>query len=363
MAAYNHERFVGECVRSALDQTFQDFEFIITDDGSRDRTVDVIKQFADPRIHLDAYNTNRGACTAMIDCIGRASGEYIAVLNSDDVWLPPKLAAQVTYLDQHSEVGAVFTKASFINEAGDLLGPEKYKNYYIFDEKNRSRYAWLNRFFLRSNCLCHPSLLIRKTCYDKVGLYDERMASLPDLDMWVRLCLHYDIHILDERMVNFRIMKGEANVSGSRLPNIIRGYFEYMQILDHYLEIVDRELLLKVFPDAGNYGPVLNEYIPFFLARLALSTDLDSKQLWGLQTLYNLLSQDAVAHNIEEKYGFKYLDFHNLTAQYDVFNLSLINQIRQDSPQPDYDGEQSQLMKFAVKSHRAMVKLAAKLLR
>ncbi|MGB8687985.1 MAG: glycosyltransferase, partial [Microcoleus sp.] len=78
MASYNHEKFVAETIQSVLDQTYQDFEFIITDDGSPDRTVDVIKKFADPRIKLFCFPQNQGACTAMNNCINEAKGEYIA---------------------------------------------------------------------------------------------------------------------------------------------------------------------------------------------------------------------------------------------------------------------------------------------
>jgi glycosyltransferase involved in cell wall biosynthesis len=322
--AYNHEKYVRECVQSALDQTYQDFEIVITDDGSTDGTVNVIKEFDDSRIQLYTHADNKGACIAHNNCIQKAAGEYIAVLSSDDAWEPTKLAKQVNYLDEHPEIGAVFTKVAFVDESSNLIRPEHYPNYYIFEKDNRSRYGWLREFFLRGNCLCHPSILIRKKCYDDIGLYDERMASLPDLDMWVRLCFKHEIHIIDEKLVRFRTRADEANASGKRLPNIVRGYFEYKQILNHYLAITDKELLLSIFPEATKYGPVENEYIPYFLSMLALSVEHHSKRLWGLEVLYNLLGKDTNAMNIEKKCGFRYLDFHHLTAQHDVFNIAAV---------------------------------------
>lgn len=320
--AYNHEKYVRECIQSALDQTYQDFEIIITDDGSSDGTVNVIKEFDDPRIQLYTHADNKGACTALNNCIRKAVGEYIAVLNSDDAWEPTKLEKQVKYLDDHPEISAVFTKVAFINESSTLIGLADYDRFYIFDKKNRPRYAWLNQFFFKGNCLCHPSVLIRRKCYDDIGLYDERMANIPDMDMWVRLCFKYDIHILNEKLVRFRIMADKSSASADKLSTHIRVSFESMQILNHYLAINDRETFLKIFPKAEKYGVVEEEYIPYFLSRLALDVNNSTWHLWGLQTLFDFLGQEDVAIDLEKKYGFRYRDFYNLTAQHDIFNIS-----------------------------------------
>src|SRR4030042_3081739 len=322
IASFNHERYVGECIQSVLDQTYQDFEIIITDDGSSDRTVEVIKEFADPRIQLHTHGRNQGACIAANNCIRKASGEYIAVLNSDDAWEPVKLREQVDYLDNHSDVGAVFTKVTFINETGRRLSPQEYDYFYVFEQENRSRYAWLNRFFFKGNCLCHPSILIRKKCYDDIGLLDERLASLPDFDMWVRLCLRHEIHILDKKLVRFLVRDNEGNVSSPSLPNFIRIRFEGKQILNHFLTIKDEPTFLKVFPEAKKYGEMESAYIPYFLGRMALEAGSDFSQLWGLEVLYNSMGNPDVARELERKYGFRYRDLFDLTSSYDVFRIA-----------------------------------------
>ncbi len=318
---YNHEKYVRECIQSTLDQTYQDFEIIITDDGSTDGTVNVIKEFDDSRIQLYTYPENKGACTATNNCIRKAAGEYIAVQNSDDAWESTKLEKQVQYLDSHPEIGAVFTKVVLVDEAGNLIGPEDYKNFYIFEKENRSRYEWLNLFFSSGNCLCHPSVLIRKKCYDEVGLYDERMANIPDQDMWTRLCFKYDIHILNEKLVRFRILADKSSASADKPSTQIRSAFEYIHILNHYLAINDRKIFLKIFPEAEKYGVVEEEYIPYFLSRIALDINTRIWVLWGLQTLFDFLGQDGMAISLEKKYGFRYRDFYDLAAQHDIFNI------------------------------------------
>ena len=98
--SYNHEKYIRECLQSALNQDYQDFEIIITDDGSSDRSVEIIKEFTDPRIHLFVHPHNQGACVTMNHCLEQAKGEYIGVLNSDDAWEPTKLGKQVRLLDK-----------------------------------------------------------------------------------------------------------------------------------------------------------------------------------------------------------------------------------------------------------------------
>ena len=321
--SYNHERYVRECIQSVLDQTYQDFEIIITDDGSSDGTVNAIREFDDPRIQLYTHARNKGACTALNSCIRRASGEYVAVLNSDDAWAPTKLEKQVAYLDNHPEIGAVFTKVSFVDEASRLIDPSDYPYYHVFDRRNRSRYAWLNYFFTKGNCLCHPSILIRRTCYDEVGLYDERMANLPDLDMWVRLCLKHDVHILGEKLVRFRVLADKSSASADKPSTHIRAGFEQLQILDHYLAIDDVPTFLRVFPDAQKYGAVDKESIPYFLGRLALDVNYRPWHLWGLQTLAQVLGRNGMAATLEKEQGFRYTDFYRITAKYDLFGVTL----------------------------------------
>lgn len=361
--SFNHEKYIRECIQSVLDQTYQDFEIIITDDGSSDRSVEVIQEFVGPRIHLYTHGENKGACTAVNNCIRKASGEYIAVLSSDDAWEPTKLEKQVAYLDDHPEAGAVFTKVAFINEKSHLISSQDFKYYYVFEKENRSRQAWLNHFFYSGNCLCHPSILIRKKCYDDIGLYNERMANLPDLDMWVRLCIKYEIHILDEKLVRFRMRDDESNASGDRLPNRIRGCFESMQIFHNYLMIKDKAFFLSVFPEASKYGIVEQEYIPYFLSRLALKTEVNSWQLWGLEVLYNLLGKEDVAKNIALKYGFCFVDFYKLTAKHDVFNFTVLSSpgpVKSPSRLSATSPRRNVLLRIAIKLHWRLADYARK---
>lgn len=321
--SYNHGRFIRQCIQSVLDQTFQDFEIIITDDGSSDRSVEIIEEFVDPRIKLFKHLVNKGASVAANNCIINSSGKYIAMLSSDDVWYPEKLEVQVKYLEAHPEISIVFGKADWIDVSGNLLmAGFPYKN--IFDVKNRTRFEWLRHFFKVGNCLCHPCSLIRKEHYLEVGLLDPSFANLPDFDLWVRFCLKHDIHILDQPLIYFRRINEQENASGDNISSRIRNRFEYKQILTHYLSIQDPNELLLVFPEIARYGEVSAEIIPYFLSRIAMDSGIDFKMSWGLDNIYTLLKNEATAQKLEEQCGFTHLDFIRFAGQYDVYKMSLI---------------------------------------
>jgi glycosyltransferase involved in cell wall biosynthesis len=222
LPSYNHERFVGRALDSILTQTYQDFEIIITDDGSSDRSVDLLRSYEskDSRIKLFVNRYNRET-HSLNNCIQVVQGDYIAVAHSDDEFAPSKLREQVDFLDKHPKFAAAFTAVRVVNELGqELPNP-------IFDNTNRSRHEWLRHFFLNRNCLCHPSVLIRRSVYDEIGLYNPLMGALADFDMWVRVCLRYEIHVLPERLVNFRILDFSGNTSGDKPENFRRNQFNH----------------------------------------------------------------------------------------------------------------------------------------
>lgn len=323
--SYNHEKYVGDCIRSVLNQTYGDFEIVITDDGSSDQTVSVIKEFKDPRIKLFTHAKNEGACIAANNCLTHARGKYIAMLSSDDVWYPHKLETQVNYLDEHPEIGVVFGKVDWIDENSDPITNKLLPFYSLFDVGNRSRFEWLRYFFMVGNCLCHPCSLVRKECYAEAGMFNPRYASLPDLDFWIRICLKYEIHILDQKLIRFRKFSTESSASGTTLRTLIRNRFEHRHSLDHYLTINHAEDLLRIFPNAEKYGKVLPETISYILGRIAIDTDEDYKVLWGLDVIYAILQDSAKVKILESQYNFTYLTFIKLTAQCDIYKLSTLS--------------------------------------
>lgn len=320
--SYNHGKFIQECIQSVLNQTYQDFEIVITDDGSSDNTVSKIQEFSDSRIKLFKFPVNMGASIAANHCILNSNGKYIAMLNSDDVWLSNKLTMQVDYLEKNSNIAAVFGKAHLIDSYNRRLSKfGVYKN--VFDVENKTRHEWLRFFFLTGNCLCHPCSLIRRDAYFDVGLLNPTLSGLPDFDLWVRLCLKYDIHILDQELINFRMLDEAMNASGDNINNRIRNKFEYKQVLNHFLRIKSSEDLNLIFPEAVIYGTISPEIIPYFLGRIAIQSGIDFKVLWGVEVIYSLLQNKETSLKLEKNSNFRFTDFYRLTLQNDIFKTSV----------------------------------------
>jgi glycosyltransferase involved in cell wall biosynthesis len=324
--SYNHAKYVSDAIQSVLDQTYQDFEIVITDDGSTDGTVNEIRKFKDPRIKLFTFEENQGAPVASSNCVVHSSGEYIAMLSSDDIFLPDKLRKQVEFLDENPDIWAVFGYASIIDEDGNDYPDKNHFYCNIFKQPNRSRFEWLNYFFYRGNCLCHPSVLARRDVYATIAPPDPRYAQLGDFYRWIKTCLEHEIYILPEELIKFRIRAGEANASGNRPEVTKRGYLEFKWILRYYLEINSEEEFLKIFPEATKYGKVEKYLFPYFVARLALNNEnfYPMHQFFGINILFGILADKKFVEKLEKTCGFRYRDFINLTGKHDFFSKEVM---------------------------------------
>lgn len=331
ITSQNHEKFVRESIQSVLDQTFQDFEIIIVDDYSTDASWEIINSFKDKRIRAFRNEQQMRGAIGINDSIAyRAIGKYIAIHHSDDVFLPDKLEKQVHFLNLHPEVGAVFGYAEIIDEDGKPFTDKENFYFSIFKQSNRSRHEWLRHFFYHGNCLCHPSVMVRKECYSKVGLYDRRFGQIPDLDMWVRMCLRYSVHIIQEPLIKFRLLNNEANSSSVKPEMQIRIVFEMAKMLNHYLTIETFDELLKIFPEATKYvDDIEDELIPYVVAILALDNPVfhPVHECFGINVLFNMLQDNIVAQKLKDRFGFDFADFVRLTGSQDIHNIVAVNKL------------------------------------
>lgn len=298
IASYNHAPFVSKAIHSALSQDGCDVEVIVVDDGSTDGTPDEVRKINDPRLRLICFDKNQGACIALNRAIQEGSGEYVAILNSDDAFMPNKLQKQLTFLETNPSIGAVFGLPCFIDDLEHPLELPALSK--LFEQPNRSRYEWLRYFFYHDNALCHPTVLIRRECYNKYGYYDPRLVQAPDYDFWLRLLLKEEIHVLHEPLSFFRILPDGSNVSTPRPDRLRRSQWEVSQILKTYQNLSPLEYL-KVFPEDAALANRVGidkgkDFVSLALAYRALGDGmLDSFQssyrLFGLQVLHNLLGQ------------------------------------------------------------------------
>ena len=265
IAAYNHAAYVRAAVESVLSQSYQDFEILVTDDGSADGTPEVVEQIRDPRIKLTVLPQNSGACIAWNECISRATGKYVALLNSDDLFLPDKLAEQVSWLDRHPDVAAVFSYPTFIDERGDPVPPDQTFYGNVFFVQNRPRHAWLRHFFFEGNALCHPTSMVRRQCHKTVGAYNPALAQLHDLELYVRILGSHEIHVIERALTAFRILDNQRNASAPRGETFIRTHWELAAVLEQYRNL-PVPLLKQVFPELAD---AQQSAVPGWLRRMA----------------------------------------------------------------------------------------------
>ena len=230
--AYNHEKFIGPAIDSVLQQTFQDFELVIVDDGSTDRTADVIKSYTDPRIRYfyqenqDAFNTiNRG--------IELAEGEFISILNSDDIYSLDRLQILLNR-QQNSGAQCLFSDVVPISDNGDEFTDPEF-GWNVWHQKNRTFYRQsgdIYTAFLKGNFMVTTSnLFMTRSAAEKVGKFCS-LRYLHDYDFIFRMMLAFpeQVHYLnDEKLLYYRIHDGntlgEAAITGREQDkDIIRKY-------------------------------------------------------------------------------------------------------------------------------------------
>ena len=326
LTSYNHENYLRESIDSILCQTLADFELIIIDDHSTDGSPAIIRSYQDPRIRSVFHEKNENSSRAFLPFIDASTAPYIAIAHSDDAWEPAKLEKQVTFLDSHQEIVACFTQVQLIDESGSVYLPPE-GNYYrtAFQTENRSRYQWLRYFFDHFNCLCHPSVMMRREMYRKYDLLESPgIFQLPDLMQWVSLCLHEEIYIYPEKLTRFRLHTKagqEENTSGDRLDAKLRVFSELMPILRKYRQLSKPSDFLKVFPEATSLVKDGEIHLPFALARQLLHHGGPAYDLIGLQLLFELINSPHDAAEIERLYHYDRHRFYEDTGKCDPFSL------------------------------------------
>ena len=179
MSAYNAENFIADSIRSILDQTYENLEFIIINDCSSDNTAQIVERFSnnDSRIKLIHNKENLGLTRSLNIGLKHAEGEFIARLDADDPSEPSRLERQVDFLNNHADVSLVGSGAYLINKSGHKIG----KMSVI------SRDGFIRKFIIYVNLFIHSSIMVRKKVIENVGGYREKFRYSQDYDLYLRL--------------------------------------------------------------------------------------------------------------------------------------------------------------------------------
>jgi len=194
--SYNCARYLAPTVDSVLAQTYRPWEIIVVDDGSTDRSMQVLKPYGRAIKYL--YQENRGEPAARNLGIRSATGEFVACLDADDLWLPDKLELQMGYFAEHPNCALVYTDTSTFDDSG------------VLDESLRVRF---NQTFASGNLFCQlfretifgsGSVVFRKSCVERVGHFDEEFLIGSDYEMWLRIARHFEMGYIDKPLLMYR---------------------------------------------------------------------------------------------------------------------------------------------------------------
>jgi Glycosyl transferase family 2 len=192
--AYNAMTYLPDTLASVFQQTFRDFEILLVDDGSTDSLPIWVAQTVSERVKL-IYQPNQGLSAARNTGIMHSESEYIAFLDADDLWHPTKLAQQVQWLDAHPTIGLIYNWTAQIDAAGNptgrVLGSAIAGNI-------------LPQMLQRNIIDCPSSVLVRRQCFDRVGLFDRTLRSVEDWEMWIRIAATHPIAVICQPLVYYR---------------------------------------------------------------------------------------------------------------------------------------------------------------
>ena len=219
---HNMAAYLPFAIQSVLDQTYSHLEVHVIDDGSTDSTKMVVEGFiSDKRVHYH-YQEKRGASSARNMGLRAARGDIIALCDADDLWVANKLELQLPCLERSPNVGVVYTNYSLTDNRGQRLVTPQLKRYSgrVTDK------------LIVNNFVTGCTAMIRRECFDRVGLYDETLTTGEDYDLWLRISTEYDYLYLDEVTYLYRQWEGQV----SNIRNEPRFHSDCIRIKRSFLE-------------------------------------------------------------------------------------------------------------------------------
>jgi glycosyltransferase involved in cell wall biosynthesis len=211
--AYNASAFLKAALDSVLRQTYTDWEVVLVDDGSTDNTRAIAEAAAPAfggRLNY-IYQTNHGMSAARNTAIRAAKGEFLGLLDSDDIWRTRRLELGVAMMDKDPDLGLVHGKVARINLAGEFIEyPPSPPREYLEGKIARLIYT------RRAHVLC-CTVLIRKSCVDAVGPFDETLRATEDRDLWFRIAELYRVGYIDEVIADYRMSPNSVTKDEKRV--------------------------------------------------------------------------------------------------------------------------------------------------
>ena len=222
MPSRNQARFLAQTLNSALSQTFQDFEIAFVDDGSTDETVAIARTYQDQnpsriRVHTQEGNAPKGISASTNLAIRNTSGEFIVILDSDDLWLPDTLSRRVAFMQKHPDIGLACSHYDMIDEHGTFI---RRKAAPDISEACRSQAGLLHSMIM--GCVIgNPTVIVRRSCLEQLAPFDEELLH-GDWEIWTRLTALFRVNFMPEVTALHRRHSGNVTGSHSMIEELKR---------------------------------------------------------------------------------------------------------------------------------------------
>ena len=198
MPVYNTEKYISEAIESILNQTYTNFEFLIFDDASTDKSVQIINSFKDKRIQLITKPQNTGYTNSLNMGLTMAKGEYIARMDSDDISKLNRLETQLNFMENNKDIAVC---GSWFN----ILGSENIIKHPVYHDE-------IKMALLKYCSIGHPTVMIRNSFLKTHQLsYNPQMEPAEDYDLWVRISKTGKLHNLDEILLFYRLHSNQIS--------------------------------------------------------------------------------------------------------------------------------------------------------
>lgn len=244
MPIYNAEPYLAKAVESILLQTLKDFELVLINDASTDKTLQIINKFKrkDKRIRVINNKKNLQMAESLNLAINLAKSDLIARMDQDDISLPNRLEIQYAFMRSHPKVAIVGNNIIIIDEEGKITGKRTYPT------TSNS----LKKMLFRYSAFAHPTVMFRKSAFQKIGEYDPTLHPCEDIDLWFRLGIKYEFASIPSFLFKYRI----SLISGSH-QNLKR------------TEAIGLKIKINAIKKYG-YRPILYDVIYNFLQFITL---------------------------------------------------------------------------------------------
>ncbi|HEY4877001.1 MAG TPA: glycosyltransferase, partial [Puia sp.] len=325
---YNREKFIGSAIRSVLEQTYKNLEVIIVDDGSQDRTKEIVHSFQDERV-IYFYQTNKGRSVARNFALKHAKGSYVTFLDSDDLYYKDKIEKQVRFLEKNKKFSMVYTSANCIDEEGRSLSA----TYQATD----AGWIYLKVAYFVGTTITLPTVMVRQEVFSVVGEFDEQMHRFEDTDMWRRISKKYRIGAMQDATCLLRthsdnILKNQnpreilSNLKYyiNKILSEDKKYYDFHQkginkLLQYY------EAAFLSVPDFSVYADEILEINKYISEKIELKIKIKRKLKRYVQRIKNLIKSNA---SFKKKKKILFIAFPD-----SIHTVRWINHVSRD----DYD--------------------------